>query len=208
MGKPDGPKPPPPSSSTYPPNHPSIHPSILFHPSPSKPAAWPPSAGTWPGSLRGKDCLCLKVTTRSAVPGLGLVPPIPRPTELEFRGRPKSQKGRWRGETQWPASQFISSYKPAEDPRFSLAPPKRNLGRGRTGRATGGEMDRAAFLWPLALPRKGGEHEEGRGVPKAGGGSPPLPPVGRSRSPLSSVALYPGKDQGGNRGARFEIGEQ
>lgn len=75
-----------------PPTHPPNHPSFLSHPSPSKPAAWPPSAGTWPGSLRGKDCLCLKVTTRSAVPGLGLVPPIPRPTELEFRGRPKSQK--------------------------------------------------------------------------------------------------------------------
>lgn len=69
-------------------------------------------------------------------------------------------------------------------------------------------MDPAASLWPLALPRKGGEHEEGRGSLRRAGGSPPLPPVGRSRSPLSSVALYPGKDQGGNRGARFEIGAQ
>lgn len=77
--------PPPPLPPTYPPIHPS-------HSSPSGPAAWPLSAGTWPGSPRGKDCLCLKVTTRSAVPGLGLVPSIPRPTELELRGHPKSRE--------------------------------------------------------------------------------------------------------------------
>lgn len=39
-------------------------------------------------------------------------------------------------------------------------------------------MDPAASLWPLALPRKGGEREEGRGVPEEGGGVPAPPPRG------------------------------
>lgn len=58
--------------------------SRLLHPSLRVPAAWPPSAGArgglGPGSAgspRGKDCLCLKVTTRARCPGWAWCLPFP-----------------------------------------------------------------------------------------------------------------------------------
>lgn len=248
MGKPDGPKPPPPT-------HPPIHP-IPPHPSPSEPTAWTPSAGTWPGSPRGEDCLCLKVTTRSAVPGLGLVPSIPRPTELELRGHPKSQEVtgveappfppfdpqeqapyrtsqlRGRGSSPLPAGSRGTKSTPhclgamergdpvacypvppclqaCRGPPILPGTPKKHLGRGRTGRATGGGGDGfSCSFMALAFPQKRRGARGGKGVLKTGGGVPAPPPVGRSRPPLFSVTLYPGKDPVGNRGARLEIRAQ
>ncbi|XP_029414113.1 uncharacterized protein LOC115068293 [Nannospalax galili] len=97
MRKPDGPQPPP--SSLHPSISPSLHPSSLLPflpPSGARGLAalrrdpGRPPGPARPGSPGGKGCLCLKVTTRSAVPGLGLVAPIPRPTELQIKGSPKS----------------------------------------------------------------------------------------------------------------------
>lgn len=87
--------------------------------------------------------------------------------------------------------------------------PKRDLGRGahRT-------RDRRGRRWiqlsmALASPQKRRGARGGEGVPKAGGGVSAPPPVGRSRSPLSSVALYPGEETGaqGLRSERSEGGD-
>lgn len=183
---------------------------------------------------------------------MGLVPPIPRPTELELRGRPKSREVtgmeaplfpsfdpqkqapcrtrqlRGRGSPTLPVGgrgtkstphclgaiergrpsgqhpKFIAPYKPAEDPRFSQAPPRGTWGGGRTGRATGGGGDGSRCLWPSPLPRKGGEHEEGRGSRRRVGGLCPSPRGTFALAPLLRCIV----SRRGNRGARFEIGAQ
>lgn len=238
MGKPDGPKPPPPSSSsTYLPTHPSI-PFLSL-----RARGLPPSAGTWPGSPRGKDCLCLKVTTRSAVPGLGLVPPIPRPTELELRGRPKSREVtgveaplfpsfdpqkqapyrtrqlRGRGsptlpvggrrtkstphclgamERGRPSGQHPSSSLPTSLQGTPGSPrhPQEGLGEGahRT-------RDRRGRRWiqlsmALASPQKRRGARGGEGVPKAGGGSLPLPPWDVRARPSPPLHCIPERKPG------------
>lgn len=100
------------------------------------------------------------------------------------------------------------SYKPAEDPRFSPAPPRGTWGGGARDARQGGDGS-SCLSMALGAPQKRRGARGREGVLKAGGRGGPRPsPVGRSRSPLSSVALYPGKDQGGNPGARFEIGAQ
>lgn len=109
-----------------------------------------------------------------------------------------------------PASQFTAPYKPAEDPRFSQAPPRGTWGGGRTGRATGGGGDGSSCPWPSPRfsPEKAGSTRRGGG-PEGGWGVSAPPPVGRSRSPLSSVALYPGEETGtqGLRSERSEGGD-
>lgn len=72
--------------------HPS---SLLLHPSLRVPAAWPPSAGArggrGPGSsglTPGKGLPLSKGHHPSAVPGLGLVPPIPRPRGWRWGAAP------------------------------------------------------------------------------------------------------------------------
>lgn len=69
--------------------------SLLLHPSLREPAAWPPSAGPWggrgPGSsglTPGKGLPLSKGHHPSAVPGLGLVPPIPRPRGRRWGAAP------------------------------------------------------------------------------------------------------------------------
>lgn len=91
----------------------------------------------------------------------------------------------------------------------SLRHPQERLGEGdaQDARQEGEEMDPAVY-GPLFSPEKAGSTRRGGG-PEGGWGVSAPPPVGRSRSPLSSVALYPGEETGaqGLRSERSEGGD-
>ena len=81
--------------------------SRSLHPSLRVPAAWPPSAGArgglGPGSAgspRGKDCLCLKVTTRARCPGWAWCLPVPGRGGGD--GGPPQSSGGDRGKAHFP----------------------------------------------------------------------------------------------------------
>lgn len=192
---------------------------------PPVPAAWPPSPGARLVRAHPGEGLPLsKGHHPSAVPGLGLRPPMPRP---RGRGGPPQISGGDGGEaphppppvpapsgTSPPAGEGVASFhcwgvgaqvnslhclgavrrgRPSgllphpvlpslPEAPFLPGTPGRDLGRGRRGRATGGDEGwpppagkaPSAAPLPSASP-KGGEQGEGRG-PRGGGGGLPAPP--------------------------------
>lgn len=91
-------------------------------------------------------------------------------------------------------------------PRFSSAPPDRDLGRGRRGRARGGDegspppAGRSPSTAPLPSSRKGGVQGEGRGGPGRGRGSPRPSPRGTLGLVFPPLHCIPGSRREGREG--------